>query len=873
MTTATAQQQHQQQTTTTYPQSNSSNNNNNNNNNGQTQQPQDQAEADQPKKAKRKRITPEQLEDLVGLFEKTDTPSFEVREKLAKKLGMSNREIQVWFQNRRAKANRVKINEQAALHHQQHLQHQQMQQQQQQHHMHHHRTNSGSNGYGPMHPGHVHSAPSTPMQAIPVHHQPHPHHHHSQHQQHPSNGHAPPGGDQNSFSYFGPNGSSPPMAMPTPTPRAHSSMSHPHGGQPNRRPASLYNIGSYGHLLQTQQFQQQQKPAFQPLQQSSTGSHYGHSAYASQQQPPQHGHGHSHSRSGSTYGMDIILPSGVNPSSTTSASQRHALPPPISTLGPRRPEQSIEDYEESRTSNRHERTMSEGHPAGYLSPNAMTSPISPPVLERHVDNGPYREEYEPDSPSSATQSSPFTNGGNSTAGTTNNRHSASFGLKPNPVKAEEVEPKVVLREPRSLSNGGGYYSGSKNRRSYDDALYDEHQQLMRDNFNMDTRLVITEDEPRPESAIDLLAYAAAYVQESEEHKKEGSGSSPAIKAEHGSSGSGSEDKRNSLGLMNPSNKRQSFHGPTGYPSKEPFHEEPSSSSRYSSSSMSWEASGTSAAPSANAAGEVMPVPRQRNRDGDSGFAARRPRPVTYGGSGFLYDHHENQFMPQTMSPSLSSSPSGYGRSPSSSSARRVSNHRNSQEVGSSGMLLQRGLTRPRRSSSTATQQQPFPQPNPQFYAQTPSHPSTQQQHQQSMVLPPILSENQRLLSPAMVPSPPPFGSSASSGPSQNAAHRLSRHDSYGSNSGGFPIGSANTQGGGHPSYPPRDSPGSDSYSRESYNDSRGSREDFDDEVGHKDHVRVKKEMEDEEMEDEDEYSRQRAAKRRSGHSFFGTALQ
>jgi hypothetical protein len=53
-------------------------------------------DADQPKKAKRKRITPEQLEDLVGLFEKTDTPSFEVREKLAKKLGMSNREIQVF---------------------------------------------------------------------------------------------------------------------------------------------------------------------------------------------------------------------------------------------------------------------------------------------------------------------------------------------------------------------------------------------------------------------------------------------------------------------------------------------------------------------------------------------------------------------------------------------------------------------------------------------------------------------------------------------------------------------------------------------------------------------------------------------------------
>ncbi|RUS17513.1 hypothetical protein BC938DRAFT_476227 [Jimgerdemannia flammicorona] len=46
-------------------------------------------------KAKRKRITPEQLADLVALFEQTDTPSFEVREKLAKKLGMTNREIQM----------------------------------------------------------------------------------------------------------------------------------------------------------------------------------------------------------------------------------------------------------------------------------------------------------------------------------------------------------------------------------------------------------------------------------------------------------------------------------------------------------------------------------------------------------------------------------------------------------------------------------------------------------------------------------------------------------------------------------------------------------------------------------------------------------
>lgn len=692
------------------------------------------------------------------------------------------------------------------------------------------------------------------MQPIPAHHQ-HPNHH-SQQQPHLSNGH-PQGGDSSAYSYFGPNGSSPPM--PTPTPRTHSSMAQPHGGQPNRRPASLYNIGSYGHLMQTQQIQQQhqpqQKSSFQPQQLVAGGSHSGYAS--SHGQPPQqhgHGHGHGHSRSGSNYGMDIILPS------SSSSSQRPVLPPPISTLTPRRQGHSMEDYEESRISGRHERTMSEGHPAGYLSPTMMTSPTSPPPERHAIDNGPYRDEYEPDSPSSATQSSPFANGTSSITGTANNRHStslSSFGMS-TAIKPEDVEPKVVLREPRPSATGG-HYPGNKNRRSYDDALYDEHQQLMRDNFNMDKRLVISEDEPRPESAIDLLAYAAAFIQESEEHKKDGSvssaGAGAGVRSDHGASNS--DDKRASFGQLNSSNKRQSFHGPTGYPSKEPFFED---SSRYSSSSMSWEPSGTSA--SANSTGDIMPVPRQRNRDADGAFPPRRPRPVTYGGSGFLYDHHENQFMPQSMSPSLSSSPGGYSRSPSSS-ARRVSSHRNSTEVGSSGLLLQRGLTRPRRSSSTATQQNPFPQPNPQFYSQTPSH-----QQQQPVVLPPIMGDNQRLLSPAMVPSPPPFSSSTPSGPSQLAANRLSRHDSYGSNSGGFPTGAS--QGNGHASYPPRDSPGSDSYSRESFNDSRGSREDFEEEGSHKDHGRV--EELDEDMEDEDEYHRQRAAKRRSGN-FFATALQ
>lgn len=55
---------------------------------------------------KRKRITPEQLEVLSSLFEYTDTPTFDLREAIGAKLGMSNREVQVWFQNRRAKVNR-----------------------------------------------------------------------------------------------------------------------------------------------------------------------------------------------------------------------------------------------------------------------------------------------------------------------------------------------------------------------------------------------------------------------------------------------------------------------------------------------------------------------------------------------------------------------------------------------------------------------------------------------------------------------------------------------------------------------------------------------------------------------------------------------
>jgi len=59
-------------------------------------------------KGKRKRISPEQLKALLDVFHQTDTPSSEFREKLAQDLNMSKREVQVWFQNRRAKASRMK---------------------------------------------------------------------------------------------------------------------------------------------------------------------------------------------------------------------------------------------------------------------------------------------------------------------------------------------------------------------------------------------------------------------------------------------------------------------------------------------------------------------------------------------------------------------------------------------------------------------------------------------------------------------------------------------------------------------------------------------------------------------------------------------
>lgn len=53
------------------------------------------AEQDRSARPKRKRISPQQLDVLLTLFQQTDTPSYEQRERVAAHLSMSNREVQV----------------------------------------------------------------------------------------------------------------------------------------------------------------------------------------------------------------------------------------------------------------------------------------------------------------------------------------------------------------------------------------------------------------------------------------------------------------------------------------------------------------------------------------------------------------------------------------------------------------------------------------------------------------------------------------------------------------------------------------------------------------------------------------------------------
>ncbi|CEJ01161.1 hypothetical protein G6F70_008012 [Rhizopus microsporus] len=58
-------------------------------------------ESDEPVKAKRKRASPSQLYILNRVFQQTCFPSTELRIELGKRLGMSPRTVQIWFQNKR----------------------------------------------------------------------------------------------------------------------------------------------------------------------------------------------------------------------------------------------------------------------------------------------------------------------------------------------------------------------------------------------------------------------------------------------------------------------------------------------------------------------------------------------------------------------------------------------------------------------------------------------------------------------------------------------------------------------------------------------------------------------------------------------------
>lgn len=52
-------------------------------------------------KPKRKRASQEQISELKKVFEKNPFPTTDARKRLAKKLGMTARSVQIWFQNQR----------------------------------------------------------------------------------------------------------------------------------------------------------------------------------------------------------------------------------------------------------------------------------------------------------------------------------------------------------------------------------------------------------------------------------------------------------------------------------------------------------------------------------------------------------------------------------------------------------------------------------------------------------------------------------------------------------------------------------------------------------------------------------------------------
>jgi len=68
---------------------------------GSDKKPEDNDASTQVKKRSRTLTTPSQQRRLMQILEKTRFPSTEVREQLARELGMTPRRVQIWFQNRR----------------------------------------------------------------------------------------------------------------------------------------------------------------------------------------------------------------------------------------------------------------------------------------------------------------------------------------------------------------------------------------------------------------------------------------------------------------------------------------------------------------------------------------------------------------------------------------------------------------------------------------------------------------------------------------------------------------------------------------------------------------------------------------------------
>lgn len=60
---------------------------------------------------RRNRTTPEQLKRLEQVYSTEKMPNQELRESLALELNMTTRQVQIWFQNKRAKEKRSKLNE------------------------------------------------------------------------------------------------------------------------------------------------------------------------------------------------------------------------------------------------------------------------------------------------------------------------------------------------------------------------------------------------------------------------------------------------------------------------------------------------------------------------------------------------------------------------------------------------------------------------------------------------------------------------------------------------------------------------------------------------------------------------------------------